>query len=78
VHDNIRHFLKDKDHQMDLHLETLEEGFPEFWRRIGAEGNLEAALESFARKYNRSKAGKFKRFRHEFRFGLMKLRRRIF
>lgn len=78
VQDNIRHFLKDKEHQMVLHLESIEEEFPMFWKWIGAEGDLEGALETFTRKHNRSKSGKYKLFKHEFRFGLMKLRRRIF
>jgi hypothetical protein len=78
VQDNIRHFLKDKTHRMELHLENIEEEFPEFWKWIGAEGDLEAALDTLSRKHNQSKTAKIKRFRHEFRFGLMKLRRRMF
>ncbi|MEN8202594.1 MAG: hypothetical protein ABFS28_08370 [Bacteroidota bacterium] len=78
VNDNIRHFLKDKEHKMRIQIEKIEEEFPEFWEWIGAEGDLDRAMESFAQRHNRSKTGKFKRIRHEFRFRLMKLKRRIF
>ena len=37
---------------MDFRLEQGRERFPEFWRRIGAEGNLEAALAEFDVRHN--------------------------
>ncbi|MCK4751110.1 MAG: hypothetical protein KAT15_28825 [Bacteroidales bacterium] len=77
VNDNIRHFLRDKEKKITIHIENATEGFSEFWNMIGAEGNLEEALHSFEQRYNRSKTRRFKVFRHELRFGLMKLRRRI-
>ena len=30
---------------MRIDIETARQTFPEFWKRIGAEGDLEAALE---------------------------------
>lgn len=41
---NIEHFLRDKSKTMRIDIETAGEAFPEFWERIGAEGDLEAAL----------------------------------
>lgn len=77
VHSNILLFLKDKDKQMTIRIENAAGEFPLFWKKIGAEGNLPAALETFRSRYNPSRTGKMKHFRHELRFGLMKLRRRM-
>ena len=37
---------------MDFRLEEGRERFPEFWRRIGAEGDLPAALAEFDVRHN--------------------------
>jgi hypothetical protein len=37
---------------MDFRLEEGRERFPEFWRRIGAEGDLDAALAEFDVRHN--------------------------
>ena len=42
---NIEHFLRHKGQVMRIDIETARQSFPEFWKRIGAEGDLEAALE---------------------------------
>ena len=42
---NIELFLRDKSQVMRIDIETARQTFPEFWKRIGAEGDLEAALE---------------------------------
>jgi hypothetical protein len=42
---NIELFLRDKHQVMRIDIETARQSFPEFWKRIGAEGDLEAALE---------------------------------
>ena len=52
VEANIRLFLRDKTNWMDFRLEEGRERFPEFWRRIGAEGDLEAALAEFDVRHN--------------------------
>ena len=52
VTENIRLFLRDKRNWMDFRLEEGQERFPEFWRRIGAEGSLAAALAEFDVKHN--------------------------
>jgi hypothetical protein len=52
VEANIRLFLRDKKNWMDFRLEEGRERFPEFWRRIGAEGDLEAALAEFDVRHN--------------------------
>jgi hypothetical protein len=52
VEQNIRLFLRDKESRMDFPLEQARERFPEFWRRIGAEGDLSAALAEFDVRHN--------------------------
>jgi hypothetical protein len=37
---------------MDFRLEEGRDRFPEFWRRIGGEGDLEAALAEFGVRHN--------------------------
>ncbi|HMQ47805.1 MAG TPA: hypothetical protein PKA00_10095 [Saprospiraceae bacterium] len=54
VNANIRHFLKDKPQQMTIHLEQIRPGFELFWQKIGAIGNLQAALAEFDAKHNPS------------------------
>jgi hypothetical protein len=49
---NIRLFLRDKQNCMDLRLEEARDRFPEFWRRIGAQGDLAAALAEFDVRHN--------------------------
>jgi len=78
VNENIRHFLKDKDRVLTMHIEDMEKGFPVFWEQIGAEGDQGKALEEFTRKYNQSRSGRFKYYKHELKFRAMRLRRRIF
>jgi len=52
VEQNIRLFLRDKENRMDFPLEQARERFPEFWRRIGAEGDLSVALGEFDVRHN--------------------------
>ena len=52
VEANIRLFLRDKKNWMEFRLEEGRERFPEFWRRIGAEGDLHAALAEFDVRHN--------------------------
>jgi len=54
VNSNIDLFLKDKPRSMEFWLESAEDNFQEFWRRIGAEGDRSAALAEWNRKYNAS------------------------
>src|SRR5690606_7316777 len=44
VNANIRHFLKDKSKTQHIAIESIREEFPRFWERIGAEGDLQAAM----------------------------------
>ena len=55
VEANIKHFLKDKNNTMEVRLETVKVDFTGFWQRIGAEGDLEAALQEWDINYNASK-----------------------
>jgi hypothetical protein len=52
VEENIRLFLRDKKNWMPFRLEEARERFPEFWRRIGANGDLDAALAEFDVRHN--------------------------
>lgn len=51
ITENISAYLADKDH-MVIPIEEAADGFPQFWARIGATGNLEAALAEFGRLHN--------------------------
>lgn len=52
VNSNIELFLADKPNRLDIHLEHIQEDFPKFWKAIGAEGDLSAALKEFEKKHN--------------------------
>lgn len=54
VERNIEHFLADKTRKMHLQLEQAKTHFPEFWQRIGAKGDLEAALAEWDVAHNAS------------------------
>ncbi|TNG03456.1 MAG: hypothetical protein EP297_00330 [Gammaproteobacteria bacterium] len=54
VNANIRLFLQNKKHQMQFSLEQARQQFAEFWRLIGAEGNLEQALKEWDIRHNKS------------------------
>jgi len=54
VESNIRLFLKDKKNTMTFSLETADKDFNEFWNRISAEGDLQAALKEWHVNYNAS------------------------
>lgn len=78
VNENIRQFLKDKDKVLTIHLSDIKKEFPRFWDEIGAEGDLQKALDTFETRHNRTKTRRFRNFRHEAKYQLMRLRRRIF
>lgn len=50
--ENIRLFLKDKSNVMNFAMESAESDFVEFWDRIGAKGDLEAALGEWRVRHN--------------------------
>lgn len=54
VNANIELFLKDKPYQMQFQLESACDDFAEFWKRIGADGDLDAALKEWDTPYNAS------------------------
>lgn len=49
---NIQLFLRGKTRVMDFPLEQAEDQFTEFWRWIGAQGDLEAALKVWRTPHN--------------------------
>lgn len=73
VNMNISTFLKDKTRTMDFSLENAQDDFRIFWDRIGAEGDLDAALGEWQRTYNKSKVDIFENINEAFR----RLRRRF-
>jgi len=52
VNSNIEFFLSDKSNTIILNLENIVNDFPKFWDKIGAEGDLDRALEEFKIKHN--------------------------
>ena len=55
VNSNIDLFLRDKTHTMEINLENIDQDFPAFWKLIGAEGEISAALAEFNNRYNAAK-----------------------
>lgn len=55
---NIEHFLINKSKVMVINLEDIEDDFKEFWSQIGAIGDIEAALDTFKVKNNKTKKRK--------------------
>jgi hypothetical protein len=75
---NIMLFLRDKTHRFTFHIEQTRKDFPLFWEMIGAEGDLEKALEVFGEVHNHTNTSRMRLMRHEIRFSMMRWRRRIF
>lgn len=57
---NIDLFLRDKTNKMDFRLEHAKEDFAVFWDKIGATGDLEAALSAFETNFNSSPKAQYK------------------
>lgn len=53
---NIELFLRDKSRTMHIDIETASQSFPELWERIGAEGDLEAALHELTVRHHEGKS----------------------
>lgn len=49
---NIEAFLRNKPRAMTIHLEHAKDRFPQFWERIGAEGDLSAATAELDHRHN--------------------------
>ena len=52
VNANIRAFLKDKTRKAVVRLENAKADFKAFWKQVGIEGDLAAALSEWDIKYN--------------------------
>lgn len=57
ANETIAKFLEKKENFIDIDIDNLEEGFKVFWQKIGAEGNLNSALNELNQKYNYSGSG---------------------
>jgi hypothetical protein len=51
---NIEAFLRDKPLRMEVWVEDAARDFREFWKRIGADGDVEAAVAEWNHRYNSS------------------------
>lgn len=60
VNSNIKAFLRGKPNQMDFTLENAEADFAEFWTRVGATGDLGAALSEWRIPHNATEQPKLK------------------
>jgi hypothetical protein len=56
VDSNIELFLRDKTKTMVINIEDISRDFTAFWKLIGAEGDIHAALAEFNNHYNTRKA----------------------
>lgn len=56
VEENIELFLRDKSRVYRIDIAEPHEVFKQFWNGIGAQGDLEKALEAFEHKFNASAA----------------------
>lgn len=66
INKNIEFFLRDKSNKMVIRLEEIENGFEEFWSKIGAEGDYEKARQELRVKHNATKKrGFFKKIFHD-------------
>jgi hypothetical protein len=52
VTSNIELFLRDKSHVIEVSLENARRDFERFFRAVGAEGDLQAALAEWAASHN--------------------------
>lgn len=77
VNANIRLFLMNKSKTMKIQLRNVKLDFTKFWMMIGAEGNLEAALETFNRKHNASYEMKNEGL-YRLKLWLLRMKKRIF
>lgn len=59
VNDNIRAFLAGKPKQITMWLHEIKEPFAEFWRAIGAQGDLDSALDEWDIRHNASTVGQY-------------------
>jgi hypothetical protein len=59
VNDNIELFLRDKPHRMTMWLHDIKQPFKDFWRSIGADGDLEAALGEWDVRHNATEPGRW-------------------
>ena len=57
VNEHIDAFLAKQANVMRLELEKILQDFPEFWRRIGANGSLSGAVKELEIEHNRTDAG---------------------
>ena len=74
---NIENFLKDKSRKMKFSLENAGNDFRTFWDRIGAQGDVEAAICEWKKSYNKSKDNIFENINEMFRRLCRKFKRPI-
>lgn len=57
VEANIHLFLRDKPLRLAVSLDNVRAEFPTFWHRVGAQGDLDAALSEWGTRHNASPDG---------------------
>ena len=57
VNVNISTFLKNKSKKQVIHLESIEEGFNQFWEAVEAEGKRSMAINQLSIRHNLSSKG---------------------
>lgn len=78
VNKNIRLFLKDKPHKMEIRLADFDKDFPVFWKMIGAKGDFEVAIKALGQKHNASGKAKIKMgIRYKIKLFLLRLMDRL-
>jgi len=55
INENIKVFLENKSNKMNMTLENIQEEYPVFWQRIGAQGSLDSALKEWNIQHNATK-----------------------
>jgi hypothetical protein len=77
VNSNIELFLKDKTRKMEINLESIDQDFTAFWKLIGAEGEISAALAEFSNRYHAAKVPQNNRKKNIISRILLKIKRLV-
>lgn len=74
VNSNISYFLQKKPHAITVDFKEIKASFEDFWKKIGAEGNLQKTLSEFDIQHNKSKPKQSHTLRYRLKLLLMKLK----
>jgi len=74
---NIDEFLKHQPQHITIQLENIKEDFEKFWNAIQAEGDLQAALNSFNQRHNTAKEHEKSHFLYHLKLFLLRQKKRF-